>query len=73
MAQYRLIEISDPLISNGKPYWEVQKKILGLWWSKELTRNEFGIFFNKEDAIRCYDYYANGERISVKLLKQNKV
>jgi hypothetical protein len=72
MAQYRLVEVIDPLIHSGKPYWEVQRKVLGLWWSQELSRNEFGIFFNKEDAIRCYEYYANGEKISVKVLSQTK-
>jgi len=73
MAQYRLLEISDTLISDGKPYWRVEKKIFGLWWSYYFEEHtEWGAtFYNKDEAMKWWEYHIDKDsRWNIKVIAQ---
>lgn len=74
MAKYRLLEISDNLINDGKPYWVLEKKIWGLWWSEYFEEHsEYGnIFFKYGDAVKWYNYHTDPpSRTKIKVLLNN--
>ena len=76
VAQYRLLEITNNLSSDKKPYWMIQKKILGLWWSEYFQEcTEWGgIYYDKEEATRWYKYYTGLlPSLDIKIIAQNKV
>jgi len=74
MARYRLLEVTSNLNVNREPYWMIQKKILGLWWSEYFQEcTEWGAtYYDKEQALRWYRYYT-GEMPAqeTKILAQN--
>ena len=75
MARYRLLEVKDKLDNKGKPYWRVEKLILGLWWSKYFEEHfhDSATFYNKKEANTWYEYHTNPpSRIQIKVLAQNK-
>ena len=75
MARYRVLEIRDKLIYNGRPYWVVEKKILGLWWTQYFEEHsEWGAtYYEKEKAMTWYEYHCdNDSRADVKVIAQNK-
>ena len=72
MAQYRVIEINDKLISTG-PYWRVEKKIFGLWWSSYFEEHtEWGAtFYSREAAMRWWEYHTDkSSRWDIKVIAQ---
>lgn len=76
MASYRLLEITDKLINGDKPFWRIEKRILGLWWSEYFEEHcEWGAtFYEKDKAITWYDYHLNPKsRIKTKIIAQIKV
>lgn len=74
MARYRLLEITDTLIGDGKPFWCIEKHILGLWWSEYFEEHsEHGATFtDKEIAMKWYEHHAYQHRRDVKIIAQNK-
>lgn len=71
MAQYRLLEIRDTLINNGKPYWQIQKKWL-FWWSSFFSEHDLdsATYYSREEAERWFNYHAFGIREEIKILQQ---
>ena len=75
MARYRLLEITDKLISEGKPFWRVEKHILGLWWSEYFEEHsECGAtYYERDKAMTWYDYHIDtSSRITKRVIAQNK-
>ena len=75
MAAYRVLEIRDKLINKGNPYWKVEKKILGLWWSEYFgVHSENGAtFYDRDTAIDWYEYHCDeSTRERVKVIAQNR-
>jgi hypothetical protein len=75
MARYRLIEIKDKLINDGKPFWRVEKKLFGLWWNHHFEEHEHdgATFYKRKEADIWYEYHTNPpSRIKIKVLAQNK-
>jgi hypothetical protein len=75
MAKYRLIEIKDKLINEGKPFWQVEKHIFNLWWSKYFEEHsEYGAtFYNRNEADSWYNYHIDSSsRFNIKIIAQNK-
>jgi hypothetical protein len=75
MSRYRLLEITDKLINGGKPFWRVEKHILGLWWSEYFEEHsEWGAtFYKKDEAMTWYEYHCDStSRTNVKVIAQNK-
>ena len=75
MARYRLLEVTNNLGAGKEPYWMIQKKILGLWWSEYFQEcTEWGgIYHDKEEALRWYRYFT-GEvpALDIKIIAQNR-
>jgi hypothetical protein len=74
MAKYRVLEIKDKLINNGKPFWRVEKKILGLFWSEYFEEHsEWGAtFYEKDKAMVWYQYHLDANsRTRVKCIAEN--
>lgn len=73
MVQYRLLEIKDKLFE--KPYWKIQKKIFGLWWSEYFQEQSElgGIYYDKEEAVKWFEYYTDkNSRFDIKIIAQNQ-
>lgn len=71
MAQYRLVEITDIFINDGEPYYEVQKRIWPFGWTTyfEEHRMDSATFYNKDNAIKWYNYHCDkSSRINKKVL-----
>jgi len=74
MAKYRLLQVEDSFINNGKPFYKVQKKILGLWWSEYFEEHyeHSATFYDIEEANKWYDYHLDkSSRTKNTVLKQN--
>lgn len=74
MAKYRLLEITDNLINKGKPFWILEKKIFGLWWSDHFEEHsEFGnTFYDYDEAIKWYEYHVDPpSRRTVEIIAHN--
>lgn len=57
MAKYRIVKIEYP---NGRIEYEVQKKILGLWWN-----------FENKDGVTTGFYSTLGEaEMAIKMCKE---
>lgn len=70
--KYRLLEVKDKLINNGKPYWVIQyKNIFGVWISNFGVHSEYGsIFYDKEEAEIWFNYHINKKsRITIKVIE----
>lgn len=75
MGRYRLIQITDKLSNDGKPYWRIEKHILGLWWSEFFEEHsQWGAtYYDREEADKWYEYHTNPpSRIQIKIIAQNK-
>ena len=75
MARYRLLEIKDKLINEGAPFWRVEKKVLGLFWTEYFEEHsEWGAtFYKREEADIWYNYHAYPpSRRDIKVIAQNK-
>ena len=76
MATYRLIEVKDKLINDGKPFWRVEKLVLGLWWSEYFEEHsECGAtFYKRDEADTWYNYHVDRKtRIETKIIAQNTI
>jgi hypothetical protein len=75
MGTYRVLEIKDTLINDRAPFWKIEKKILGLWWTEYFEEHsEWGAtYYEKEKAMKWYDYHCNRKnRLTEKVIAQNK-
>lgn len=71
MAKYRLLEIKDPLISNGEPHWRIERKILGLFWSEYFGFSEWGnTFYRRDEADKWWKYYTKEDAPDIKIIAQ---
>jgi hypothetical protein len=75
MGTYRVIEIKDTLINDRAPFWRIEKKILGLWWTQYFEEHsEWGAtFYERDKAMKWYAYHCNkNNRTIEKVIAQNK-
>ena len=76
MATYRLIEIKDKLVNDGKPYWQIEKLWLRLWWTHYFEEHrEWGAtFYQRDKADTWYQYHIDKKsRTETKILAQNTI
>lgn len=73
MSRYRLVEIKDKLINDGKPYWKIEKKIF-IWWTSYFEEHSewSATYYDLEEANKWYKYHVYGERIEEKIISDNK-
>jgi hypothetical protein len=76
MATYRLIEIKDKFINEGKPFWKIEKLILGLWWTEYFEEHsEWGAtFYERKNADIWYNYHIDKKsRTEIKTIEQTTI
>jgi|688.fasta_scaffold1642019_2 hypothetical protein len=74
MAKYRVIEMSDSLVNEGKLFWRVEKLCYGIWWDHyfEEHSEDGAQFYDREEALKWWKYHCEKKsQIDIKVIAQN--